>query len=64
MKEETSMDVDDFHINLTDQRMDSCSDDQQNSLVDAVYQHVEQENTKKKLNQVFEFMNIEKIYDL
>ena len=44
--------------------MDSCSDDQQNSPIDAVYQHVEHENTKKKLNQVFEFMNIEKIYDL
>ena len=64
MKEETSMDVDDFHINLTDQSMDSCSDDQQNSPIDAVYQHVEQENTKKELNQVFEFMNVEKIYDL
>ena len=41
MKEETSMDVDAFHINLTDHSMDNCSDDQQNSPIDAVYQHIE-----------------------
>ena len=41
MKEETSMDVDVFHINLTDHSMDNCSDDQQNSPIDAVYQHIE-----------------------
>ena len=63
MKEETNMDVDDFHISLTDHSMNSCSDDQKNSPINAVYQHAEQNNVKKKLNQVFEFMNIEKIYD-
>ena len=61
MKEETKMNVDDFHISLTHHSMDSCSDDQQNSPIDAVYQHVEQKYVKKKLNQLLEFMNIEKL---
>ena len=63
-KEETSINVDDLHISLTDYSMDSCSDDQDNSLIDVVYQRVEQESAKKKLNQVFELQNIQKTYEL
>ena len=44
MKEKITIDTDDFPISLRDHSIDNCSDNQQRSPIEAVYQHVEQED--------------------
>ena len=58
------MDIDQSQESPNYNSFESDSDNQQDSPMDDVYVRVEQEDTKKKLNQVFELVNVKKINDL
>ena len=62
--EETDMDIDQSQGSPNYNSFESGSDNQQDPSMDDDYVRVEQEDTKKKLNQVFEFVNVKKIDDL
>ena len=62
--EETHMDTDQSQESPSYNSFESGSDNQQVSSMDDDYVCVEQEDTKKKLNQAFELVNVKKIDDL
>ena len=61
--EETNMDIDDCEETRSHNNLHNDSGCQQCSPMDDDT-HVEQEDIKKNLNQVFQFVNIKKIDDL
>jgi hypothetical protein len=62
--EETNMDIGDNQESVNCNNFDNCSYNQQNSPIDEDCVHVEQDNAKKKLNQVFQYVNVEEIDDM
>ena len=62
--EETQMDIDQNQESPNYNSFESDSYNQQDSPMDDDCVRVEQEDTKKKLNQVFEVVNVKKINDL
>ena len=62
--EETHMDIDHSQESPNYNSVDSGSDIQQNSPMDDDYVRVEEEDTKRKLNHVFQLVNVKKIDDL
>ena len=61
--EETNMDIDDCEQTLNYNNLHNDSGYQECSLMDDDA-HLEQEDIKRKLNQVFQFVNVQKIDDL
>ncbi len=57
--EETNMDIGDNHERVNYNNFDNCSGNQQNSPMEEDYVHVEQDNAKRKLNQVFQYVSVE-----
>ena len=64
LNEETNMDIGDNEERVDYNDFDNCSEDQQNSPMDEDDVRVEQDNAKKKLNQVFQYVNVEQIDDM
>lgn len=61
--EKSNMDIDDFEETLNDNDLHNDSGCQQCSPMDDDL-HFEEEDIKRKLNQVFQFVNVQKIDDL
>ncbi|CAF2963051.1 unnamed protein product [Rotaria sp. Silwood2] len=62
--EETHMDIDHSQESPNYNSFESGSNNQQDSPMNDDYVRVEEEDTKMKLNQVFQFVNVKKIDDL
>lgn len=64
LNETMGMDVDVNQGRINYNSLDNGSDNLENSPMDEGYVHVEQENARRKLNQVFQYVNVEQIDDM